>query len=187
MTDIIIPKPLWFFTSDFHFDHKNSIPYCKRPFSDIEEMNEGLISNANERVRKIDHFVIAGDLTLHHKKEIVYRKFLNRLNGNHIILKGNHDYWIPKGSGRYIFHTTINGQFIAVCHYPMRSWNRSIHGSWNLHGHTHTLLAPLRNQYDIGVDNNNYYPISFEEIKVYMDNQPETLCFDDPRDGKVRI
>lgn len=183
MTDILIQKPIWFFTSDFHFDHKNVIKYCNRPFEDIEQHNEGLIANVNEKVRPVDHLVIAGDVALYHKTEIIYKKFLNRLNGNKIILKGNHDYWIPKGTGRYLYHVTIEKQFIAVSHYPMRSWNRSCHGSWNLHGHTHALMPPLRNQYDISVDNNNYYPVSFDEIKVIMDNQPENRTFDDPRDG----
>jgi len=183
MTTIILKTPLWFFTADYHFDHTNSIKYCNRPFSTVEEMNEGLILNTNQKVRPIDHLVIAGDLTLHHKSEFVYQKFINRLNGDKILLKGNHDYWIPKKTGRYIYHLTINGQFIAVSHYPMRSWNKSCHGSWNLHGHTHALLEPLRNQWDIGVDNTNYFPISFDEISEIMRKQPEDRRCDDPRKG----
>jgi len=163
--------PLWFFTADFHFDHKNIMRYCNRPFGSVEEMNEKLIENVNEKVRQIDHLVIAGDVTLNHKSETVYKKWLNRLNGDKIIVKGNHDYWIPKSSAKHIYHVTIENQFIAVSHYPMRSWNRSFHGSWNLHGHTHSKMLPLKNQYDIGVDNNNYYPISFDEIKEHIIKQ----------------
>jgi len=47
----------------------------------------------------------------------------------------------------------------------MRSWNKSIHGSWNLHGHSHGMLEPLTNQYDVGVDNNNYYPVNLDTIR----------------------
>jgi calcineurin-like phosphoesterase family protein len=167
--EIIKRIPRWFFTADYHFDHRNIIKYCNRPFSSVEEMNEGLISNTNKVVSPHDNLVIAGDITLHPNSELVYKKFINKLNGNKIILKGNHDYWMNK-SERYIYHLTINKQFIAVSHYPMRSWNRSFHGSWNLHGHEHGTLEPLKNQWDIGVDNNNYCPISFEEITKIITN-----------------
>lgn len=33
--------------SDTHFYHKSIIPYCKRPFSSINEMNEKIIENWN--------------------------------------------------------------------------------------------------------------------------------------------
>ena len=49
---------------------------------------------------------------------------------------------------------------IVVCHYAMRVWPRSHYNSWMLYGHSHGKLAPQRKQWDIGIDNNNFYPIS---------------------------
>ena len=34
---------VWF-TSDTHFSHANIIRFCKRPFADVEEMNEYIIN-----------------------------------------------------------------------------------------------------------------------------------------------
>ena len=34
-----------FFTSDTHFYHANIINFCKRPFANVETMNEALIEN----------------------------------------------------------------------------------------------------------------------------------------------
>lgn len=88
-------------------------------------------------------------------------------------------------------------QRITVCHFPMLSWLQSHRGSWNLFGHWHSgsvrkpegftpedlevaeyakkeecNYSKLRlTQYDIGVDNNNFYPISYNQIKTIMDGR----------------
>ena len=39
-----------YFTSDTHFYHSNIIGFCKRPFKNVEDMNETLIENWNRVV-----------------------------------------------------------------------------------------------------------------------------------------
>lgn len=41
-------------TFDTHFNHANIIPYCARPFKDVEEMNATLVSKWNNVVGKND-------------------------------------------------------------------------------------------------------------------------------------
>ena len=43
-----------FVTSDTHFNHKNIIEYCKRPFKDTLEMNEYIIEKWNSVVKDED-------------------------------------------------------------------------------------------------------------------------------------
>lgn len=150
----------YFFTSDEHLGHTNIIKYCDRPFRDAEEMDGTLIKNHNELVIDDDTVIHAGDFTLSTKRKA--ENYIRRLNGQHIFLRGSHDYWnedLP-----YIWEKNINGIYIVVCHYAMRVWPKSHYGSLMFYGHSHGKLPPEKNQWDISVDNNNYKPISFEEL-----------------------
>lgn len=75
-----------FFTSDFHFHHKNIIGYCNRPFHTVHEMNEKLIIRFNETVAQDDTVYILGDLALGNDLSCA-----ERLNGKKFFLLGNHD------------------------------------------------------------------------------------------------
>lgn len=76
-------------TSDNHFDHKNIIKYCNRPFKDVNEMNETMIKNWNNVVKPNDTVYHLGDFALTSAKR--YEYFLSRLHGHIIIILGNHD------------------------------------------------------------------------------------------------
>jgi len=160
----------YFWTADEHYGHEKIIDYCERPFSDVKEMNETLVFNHNSLVGCNDIVVHAGDFCWARSyKQAV--KYIKRLNGNHIFIKGSHDSWLPD-SAKYMWRKVIEGKLIVVCHYAMRRWERSHFGSWQLYGHSHGLLEPWTNQVDIGVDGWNFYPVSFNELKEYFnDNQ----------------
>ena len=57
---------------------------------------------------------------------------------------------------------------VVLSHYPLLRWDRMHYGSFMLHGHVHGTLPfdPNVKRYDVGVDSNNFEPISFEEIKL---------------------
>ena len=179
---------MWFFSSDHHFDHSNIIDYTGRPFTNVNDMNDHLIRLWNATVRGGDTVVYAGDFTLYHKEDDVMYKFARHLNGNIIFLKGNHDYWLKgPAASRYLYHKKINGQQIATSHYPMRSWHGMRHGGWNLHGHTHALMAPLERQLDIGVDNafkllGQYRPFAFVEVAHFITKNLIAQFYDDNDD-----
>ena len=69
-----------------------------------------------------------------------------------------------------------NNQQITACHYPMLFWPT---GSIMLHGHIHSgpnsksseraPFHPMR--FDVGVDNCNYKPISYLQLREIIDNQ----------------
>lgn len=45
-----------------------------------------------------------------------------------------------------------NSRYITLCHYSMRSWNKSHYASWCLFGHHHGSLEPYGLSFDVGVD-----------------------------------
>lgn len=158
----------WFFTADEHYGHTNIIKYCARPFKTISEMDNMLIANHNSVVMSDDIVVHAGDFTMGKTYQEVIKRYINRLNGQHVFIKGSHDRWLGFENAPYIWERTIEGQFIVVCHYAMRTWAKSHYNSWQLYGHSHGRLPPQGKQWDVGVDNNNFYPISFRQLAAIM-------------------
>lgn len=159
----------YFFTADEHYYHENIIKYCNRPFENAEEMNEELIKRNNEKVDDEDIVYHLGDFTLKNTK--IAEDIMWRLNGQHQFIKGSHDYWITSYWGDdspYLKEIKIQDIHITLCHYAMRTWPRSHHGSIQLFGHSHGHLSNLTKQIDVGVDTNNFYPYSFEEIKIKL-------------------
>ncbi len=178
---------IWF-TSDTHFGHKNIIKYCKRPFSSSEDMDEEMIKRWNERISPKDEVYFLGDFTLTSDEEYIMNIF-SRLNGLVRLMRGNHDYWLdetrihPKSkSGRIAFiqplvsikldHPDLinpKGHLpIVLCHYSIRNWEMAHYGSWHLWGHSHGVLEGFGKSFDIGVDTNNFYPYSLDEIAEKM-------------------
>lgn len=158
---------MYYFTSDEHYGHKNILKFCNRPFSSVFDMDETLINNHNSIVCDDDTTIHVGDFTLCKNRRKV-QLLIDRLNGNHIFIKGSHDYWLPKKHNIQIWEKTINDVYIVACHYAMRVWSRSHYGSWHVYGHSHGKLPSFGKSYDVGVDNNYYFPISFIKLTNIM-------------------
>ena len=82
-----------FFTSDTHFGHRRIIELCNRPFSDVTEMNEMMVSNWNRVVSPEDTVYHLGDVALGPIEESL--GYIKRLNGEKILVVGNHDRPFP--------------------------------------------------------------------------------------------
>jgi len=173
-------------TADLHLNHRKISTYAKRPFSSIEEMNEVLINNWNNLVKPNDLVYCLGDIGFYKKFTIQeVKNQLNQLNGEIILIQGNHDCDKVINSGRFKeVHKLLTifvhdedvlssmTRKVILCHYPLRSWESSHRGSFSFHGHSHGSLLPLGNSIDVGIDCFNYFPISYEQIKQRMkDNQ----------------
>ncbi len=160
-----------FFTADQHFGHFNIIKYCNRPFRISSEMDNTIINNHNEVVTDKDIVIHVGDFTL--AKNELARFYVSQLNGKHIFLTGSHDYWLGKKHHLHILERTVEKQHIVACHYCLRTWPRSHYNSWHVFGHSHGNLEPIGKSWDVGVDNNNFYPVEFSQLKDIMDKQPD--------------
>lgn len=161
---------MYYFTADEHYGHRNIIRYCRRPFASVEEMDRELIRRHNEVVGEEDVVIHAGDFVVRSKRSA--HSYIGELRGQHVFLRGSHDRWLDENAHE-IWEETIDGQVLVVCHYAMRVWPRSHYNSWQLYGHSHGRLEPTGKQWDVGVDNNDFYPLSFERIREIMRDRPD--------------
>ena len=178
-----------FFTSDTHFYHSNIINFCGRPFKNVEVMNETLIANWNSVVGPDDIVFHLGDFCLGGSAE--WTNILNRLNGKIYLIVGNHDIKNLRQEYYSLFehiamqmHIEVGKQKIYLNHCPFLCYGGAYRDTWQLFGHVHTskqntgidaprlhMLFPT--QYDVGVDNNNFTPVSFEQVRRIIEKQVE--------------
>lgn len=178
-----------YFTSDTHFNHANIIGFCNRPFRDVNEMNETLIANWNRVVGADDIVFHLGDFCFGNSTE--WANILNRLNGKIYLILGNHDIQNLKrgccdGFEAILMqmYIEIGKQTIYLNHCPFLCYGGAYKNTWQLFGHVHTrenntgidaprlhMLFPT--QYDVGVDNNNFTPVSFNQVKAIIQKQVE--------------
>ena len=186
-----------FFVSDNHYGHSNIIGFCKRPFENVEEMNGEMIKRWNEKVPKDGLVFHLGDFAWGGYN--VWKNFREQLNGNIILIKGNHDQKNLTPTAKELFmdvnmqmRIEIEGRKIWLNHFPLLCYSgtyRDLQGlEYNLFGHTHLSNHLSRNngkdcercfnnlfptQYDVGVDFNDFSPISWYEVNEKIQKQIE--------------
>lgn len=182
-----------FFTSDTHFNHKNIITFCSRPFIDIESMNEVLIQNWNNTIPENGIVFHLGDFAFGGSE--AWHNILSRLNGKIYLILGNHDHKNFKQGYFNKFEDVAEQMTIEVgkkklilTHFPLLCYNgtwSTEQNCWNIHGHVHICHNKLANtgkdfkrmsltfptQYDAGVDLNDYTPISFDKLRSRIQYQ----------------
>ena len=59
-------------------------------------------------------------------------------------------------------------QALVLCHYPLAVWDRKHYGAWHLFGHSHGQHQNGGLSFDVGVDCNNFRPISLDGVVRQM-------------------
>jgi len=186
-----------FVSSDYHFDHKNIIKYCERPFDDardfdcVDKMNQWIIENHNSLVKPNDWFIHIGDLVFGNDKIEKAKHFLSLLNGKKILLSGNHDKECTAdqiGAEIVCDYLELTVKVTNNCghwgkptfilfHYPILQWNHKHHQSIHLFGHSHGSLGKYEpsssilsdnRMMDVGIDTNNGFPYNLDNIYAKM-------------------
>jgi calcineurin-like phosphoesterase family protein len=164
-----------FLISDTHFGHGNILTFYNsdgskvRDFNDLDEMNEIMIQNWNN--------VVSDEDKVYHLGDVVFTKkwldlILPRLNGTKILIKGNHDNLKLSQYQQYFKDVRaywVLDKFI-LSHIPIHPESLS---RWkaNIHGHLHTNALNDPRYFNVSVEQINYTPINFEEIKALYDTQ----------------
>jgi calcineurin-like phosphoesterase family protein len=171
-----------YFSADQHFGHTNIIKYCERPFENTFQMDKQIIENWNNIITKEDTVYVLGDFSLHSKPEFVYENYIQKLKGNIIFVyeKYTHDKWFDKVYKNNVIKINIatsihlvnyEGIKIFCTHCPLYTWPAEYHGSIHLHGHSHGNSANKKNRHDVGVDVNNFKPVSIVEIMKILESK----------------
>ncbi|MEF8878866.1 MAG: hypothetical protein V5A64_00560 [Candidatus Thermoplasmatota archaeon] len=155
-----------FFIGDLHLDHYNIIKYCNRPFERISEMNNTILKRWNETVGKDDVVYFLGDLTFGRGNRVT-DYWLNKLNGEIVVIKGNHDETRREFFPRLIIH--YNGRKFLLTHDPeyIPSW----WDGWSIHGHKHNndlknypLINRENKTINVSAELLNYKPFSLQNV-----------------------
>ena len=155
-----------YFTADLHLNHwttseRNIIKYCSRPFQDIEEMNNTLITNWNSIVKAEDTVYHLGDFCLRNDRTVAYWEA--NLNGKIVHIIGNHDHKI-KGLSSAIIR--LLGRETFLSHYPPTIIPASC--CMALCGHIHDRwkgkLLEGKPVINVGVDVWDYAPVEPNKI-----------------------
>ena len=177
-----------YFTSDHHFGHTNILTYTNRPYKNVYEMDEDLIQRWNSVVSADDLVYYLGDFSM---SPNAIPRVLPRLNGKEKhLLFGNHDKVFKKNpdwTAKYLewgfssiqdelYDTFGTDYLFRMNHFPYRGEDRSytekyldrrpLKGDedYLLCGHVHIHFKTKDNMINVGVDVNNYTPISIQTI-----------------------
>jgi len=171
-----------YFTSDFHFGHRNICKFEDRPFDSVKEMDEFMIRAWNSVVKPEDTVYVLGDFSFHSVGKT--QEIVNRLHGTKHLIWGNHDKENRNRLAK-IFSSVYDQATmqlakdirVKLCHFPYNStydpnYKKYAHfrpadeGDWLIHGHVHSKwqIKPEHRCINVGVDVWDYKPVSHDKI-----------------------
>ena len=185
--------PAVFLVSDTHFGHAGVCRFTRndgvtklRPWDSAEEMDEEMIRRWNERVGPKDKVYHLGDVVINRKALPI----LNRLNGDKVLIRGNHDIFKDEDYTPYFrslrgYHV-MNGMILS--HIPVHPESLGRFGV-NIHGHTHAnrvmrdlatcgRLDVVDTRYHcVCVEQTDFAPILFEDVIKRIEAEGGTVGF----------
>jgi calcineurin-like phosphoesterase family protein len=181
-----------FLTSDTHFGHLGVCKFTQsdgvtklRPWDHPDQMDEEMVRRWNETVRPNDKVYHLGDVVINRKA----LKTLARLNGDKVLIKGNHDIFRLEEYTPYFrdiraYHV-MNGMILS--HIPVHESNLYRFGT-NIHGHTHSNRVMKQDTYMrreiidpryqcVCVEQTDFRPILFEDVIKRIKEEGGTVGF----------
>jgi len=136
-------------------------------------MTEVMAEKINEKVGSNDLLYHLGDFSWGGPGLI--RQFRSMINCKNVFLVyGNHDKVLRKdrvlSSELFVSCDDIKviqptkKTKIVLCHYSMRVWPSKHHGALHLYGHSHGTLDNTDMSIDVGVDTNEFFPYSLDDV-----------------------
>jgi calcineurin-like phosphoesterase family protein len=176
--------PAVFLVSDTHFGHAGVCRFTHpddpemklRPWDDPDDMDEEMIRRWNDTVRPSDKVYHLGDVVINRRA----LKTLARLNGDKVLIRGNHDIFRDDEYREYFrelraYHV-MNGMILS--HIPVHEASLGRFGV-NIHGHLHAnrvmKAGPASGEFVnkvidpryhcVCVEHTDFAPILFEDVQ----------------------
>ena len=164
--------PATFLVSDTHFGHAGVCRFLRddgsklRPWDNPDEMDEAMVKAWNETVKPTDKVYHLGDVVINRRA----LKTLARLNGDKVLIRGNHDIFRDSEYREYFrelraYHV-MNGMILS--HIPIHEQSLGRFGV-NIHGHLHSNRVMTNGVVDVRyhcvcVEQTDFRPILFDDV-----------------------
>ena len=157
-----------FLTADTHFGHAGVCRFLRndgeklRPWDDPDEMDEAMVRLWNETVGPQDKVYHLGDVVINRRA----LKTLARLNGEKVLIKGNHDIfrledYMPYFKDIRAYHVLDN---ILLSHIPVHPDSKGRFRG-NVHGHLHSNFLADPWYRCVSVEHTGFKPIAYEALQ----------------------
>lgn len=171
-----------YYISDLHLDDQTIFDKCKRPFKDLIELKNTIITNWNKKISNEDIVYILGDIGSNDKHSIDTYKLLN---GHKHLIVGNHDHeiidYIKESkifeSIKFIGLINDKDRKVCLCHYPLMDWMEFNRNGYLVYGHVHNKMIKNgyaykqikdyyldKKAYNCGCDVTGYTPVTLDEM-----------------------
>ena len=160
--------PATFLVSDTHFGHLGVCKFLSkdgvtklRPWDNPQDMDEEMIKRWNETVSPQDKVYHLGDVAINKKALPI----LHRLNGDKVLIKGNHDIfklhdYTPYFRDIRAYHV-MNKMILS--HVPVHDSQKGRFVA-NIHGHTHDRSLDDPWYHCVCVEQTDFRPVLFEDV-----------------------
>lgn len=169
-----------YFISDTHFNHVETIEEFDRPFSTVDEMNKALINRWNSKVGDGDRVIFVGDLA-HAQTENELWTWLGRLNGDIVLLDGNHNP-VPRSSFsncslplKTDYQLEKDGYEFYCAH--KLEWIPDSWPGWSVYGHVHNrypnehrFIEPENKWINVSAELVDFTPVSITRLTKWIDS-----------------
>lgn len=163
--------------SDLHLGHENIIRYCERPFSSLAEMHAEMTERWNQTVDEGDTVIVVGDI-LGAGDDAAGREAIESLNGDILLVRGNHDSFGHNAPFHVVEQCTIqHGRYTFYVEHEPDSrggpW-------WLIHGHVHNndlVTYPFIHngaaQVNVSAELLDYTPLAMDELVWLLDKKED--------------
>lgn len=163
-----------FVTSDTHFGHWGVCKFLRtdgtklRPWEHPDDMDKVLVENWNAVVGPNDKVYHLGDVVMNRR----CLKTMALLNGDKILVKGNHDIFKLEDYTPYFrdirAYVVLNN--IIFSHIPLHPQCKG-RFKGNVHGHLHANLIDDPFYLNVSVEQTEYRPVNLESIFKHYNPQ----------------